>query len=136
DEFAHRSPLKLSCIKPKFSVITRPSLALFSLTWERNRHLGWVLTNPTTVLAVGIAAFTAGSAFAVTEHKPAAKPFLHDITTFTTTIALPLKEEVEKVTIPRRKLEERLRKSEKDKTVEPLNVMIGPEDAQLLALAE
>src|SRR5690606_38172032 len=44
-------------------------------------------------------------------------------------------EEVEKVTIPRRKLEERLRKSEKDKTVEPLNVMIGPEDAQLLALA-
>ena len=90
----------------------------------------------TKIKAITLAASIGSPALAVTLHKPETKPFLYDITTFTTTIALPLEEKHEKVRIPLSKLKTRVKKSEEDKTIEPLSVALGPEERQIVALSE
>jgi hypothetical protein len=73
---------------------------------------------------------------AVTLLKKKKTPFLQDITTFTTTLSLPVKEMTETIRIPQKKIRARLVRSEKDKTVEPLSVILGPSESHLMAIAE
>lgn len=76
------------------------------------------------------------SAFAVTVHKKKKTPFLYDITTFTTTLTLPVKDMTETVRIPGKKIEARLSRSTTDERVEPLSIILGSKDSQLVAVAE
>lgn len=76
------------------------------------------------------------SAEAVTQYKKLRDPFLFDITTFTTTLALPIKDEVEAIKMPEATMRERLEKSQNDVTIEPLTVTLTAEDAQVAQMSE
>jgi len=87
-------------------------------------------------LAACIAISISTPSMAVSLLKNKKTPFLYDITTFTTTLNPPVKEEMETISIPQNKLRTRLVRSETDLTVEPLSIAIGPRESQLTAIAE
>jgi hypothetical protein len=87
-------------------------------------------------VGMGLFVFLAGTASSVTIHKKKKTPFLYDITTFTTTLSLPVKDVTETIRIPNKKIEARLSRSTSDERVEPLSVILGSKDSQLIAIAE
>ena len=77
-----------------------------------------------------------GRAQAVTQYKQAREPFLFDITSFTTTLTLPVKDEVETLKMSEEIMRKRLEESQRDVTVEPLTVMLSDDDAQIAKMVE
>jgi hypothetical protein len=83
------------------------------------------LLGPTLALAaLGLSSQAAG----VTLYKAKQKPFLFDITTFTTTLSLPVTDQLETFKMSDSVMEQRLDKSPKDETVEPLSVLMSSPD--------
>ncbi len=93
-----------------------------------------------TVVACFLLGFTlvlsSTAADAVTIMKTKKTPFLQDITTFTTTLSLPVKDLTQTVRIPQKKIRARLVRSVDDKTVEPLSVIMGPTESHLMSITE
>lgn len=88
---------------------------------------------PSLLAAVSLVAVPA---YGVTQYRPQRTPFMYDITTFTTTLSLPVTETIETVKISESQLETRLNRSAKDETVEPLTVLLTDDDAQIAQMAE
>lgn len=90
---------------------------------------------PMLVCSIGAALFTL-PAGAVTQYGALRPPFLFDITTFTTTLMLPVADQVETVRIPPAMLRERLDKAPEDATIEPLTLMLNDDDAMIAQMSE
>jgi hypothetical protein len=88
------------------------------------------------VLGICLALAISAPSFGVTQYKTKRSPFLFDITTFTTTLSLPVKDDIETVRMSDATMRERLDKSADDETIEPLTVMLASDDAQIAAMAE
>lgn len=87
-------------------------------------------------LTVLLLLFGAGEALGVTQYTPRKMPFLYDITTFTTTLSLPVQDQLETIKPSTAKMRERLQRSQKDTTVEPLSVTFANDEAEIRRLAE
>ncbi len=90
-------------------------------------------------LALGACAgalFGAVEASAVTQFKTKRKPFNFDITSFTTTLSLPVKDDLETVKMSEAVMQKRLSEAPKDDTVEPLTVLLNDEETQVVQMAE
>jgi hypothetical protein len=90
-------------------------------------------------LALGACAgalLSAGDGLAVTQFKAKRKPFNFDITSFTTTLSLPVKDELETVKMSEAVMLKRLKEAPKDETIEPLTILMTDEEQQIIQMAE
>jgi hypothetical protein len=87
-------------------------------------------------LVLAAAALAAPRAAAVTQYRSNKLPFLFDLNGFMTTLALPVTDLVEMVRIPDDIVRERLEKAKDQESIEPLDVLIADDEAQVVALAE
>lgn len=78
----------------------------------------------------------AGSAQAVTQYEKVRKPFLFDITTFTTTLNLPVTDKVEIVKMSKNQMQKRIKKSQTDETIEPLSIILNDNETNISTVAE
>ena len=86
---------------------------------------------------MALATLTAAtSAKAVTQYRANRLPFLFDLNGFMTTLALPVTDLVEMVRMPDEIVRDRLEKAKDLESIEPLDVLIGDDEAQIIALAE
>lgn len=88
------------------------------------------------LLALLPAAGLAPGAFAVSAQKPPRLPFFYDITSFTTTLSLPVTDTVETVKMDAAQLRERLDKAATDDTVEPLTLLLNDNATAIAQMAE
>ncbi len=96
------------------------------------RSLGFYLA-----LGAGAGAlFGAVEASAVTQFKAKRKPFNFDITSFTTTLSLPVKDDLETVKMSEAVMQKRLLDAPKDDTIEPLTVLLTDQETQIMQMAE
>lgn len=72
----------------------------------------------------------------VTQFAAKRKPFNFDITSFTTTLSLPVKDDLETVKMSEAVMMKRLADAPKDETVEPLTVLLNDEESQIMQMAE
>lgn len=89
-----------------------------------------------TLLTSALLAGVSISANAVTQFKKKRQPFLFDITTFTTTLSLPVTDHVETVKMDEEHLETRLSKADSDETIEPLTLLMNDDDTSIAQMAE
>lgn len=75
-------------------------------------------------------------AAAVTITKTSREPFLYDITTFTTTLSLPVTDTVVPIKMEPEQIKERMERSATDETVEPLTIVMSDDPAQVAQMAE
>lgn len=78
----------------------------------------------------------APAALGVTQYKAKRKPFLFDVTTFTTTVSLPVTDTTEIVRMSDKAIEQRLTESPTDSTIEPLSLLMTNDEAQIAEMAE
>lgn len=76
------------------------------------------------------------AAWGVTQYKAKRKPFLFDVTTFTTTVSLPVTDTTETVRMSDKAIEQRLALAPSDPTVEPLSLLMTDDETQLAEMAE
>ncbi len=88
------------------------------------------------IAAATIAFATADISLAVTQYKPVRKPFLFDITTFTTTLNLPVVERLEVVKMSKKQMATRIKKSATDEIVEPLTIILNENEANIVSVSE
>jgi hypothetical protein len=79
---------------------------------------------------------SSGAAKAVTQYEKVRKPFLFDITTFTTTLNLPVTDQVETVKMSNNQMQKRIAKSPTDETIEPLSIILNDNDTNISTVAE
>lgn len=89
-----------------------------------------------TLLLLAPALGLVPQAHAVTAQKPVRAPFLFDITTFTTTLSLPVTDTVETIKMDTAQMRERMERSAKDDTVEPLTLVMNDDDASIAQMSE
>lgn len=87
-------------------------------------------------VALIAASAAASSAFGVTQYQTEHPPFLFDVTSFTTTMDLPVSDEVETLRMSEQIMRQRLERAPKDQTVEPLTVLLGDQETEIAAMAE
>ena len=97
---------------------------------------GRILRLQPIVMAVALVAGASFKALAVTQFTKKRLPFLFDITTFTTTLSLPVTDHVDTVKMDEDHLETRLQKSDADETIEPLTILMSDDDSSIAAMAE
>src|SRR5437868_4406895 len=87
--------------------------------------------------ACGMAAMAAasGEEHAVASKPPERAPFLFDITTFTTTLTLPVTDQLETVKMTPGQMALRLERAKRDETVEPLSIVLADDAQQIDEMA-
>ena len=88
------------------------------------------------IAAASIALATAEVGLAVTQYKSVRKPFLFDITTFTTTLNLPVVDQLEVVKMSKKQMTTRITKSVADETIEPLTIILNENEANIASVSE
>lgn len=88
------------------------------------------------ILATVVAAGFTSNGFGVTQYGSVRKPFLFDVTTFTTTLNLPVTDKVEVVKMSAGQMATRIKKAATDETIEPLTIIMNDNEANLAASAE
>lgn len=87
------------------------------------------------LVIAGLCTF-ATTAAAVTQYDKGRKPFLFDITTFTTTLNLPVTEKVDIVKMSAKQMHKRIERSVKDETIEPLSLILNDNNTNIIQAAE
>jgi len=72
----------------------------------------------------------------VTQYKSKRKPFLFDMTTFTTTLNLPVVENVEIVKMSQKQMNTRIKNSLIDETIEPLTIVLSENNTNIISMSE
>lgn len=88
------------------------------------------------IAVAAIALATAEVGLAVTQYKSVRKPFLFDITTFTTKLNLPVIEQLEVVKMSKKQMTTRIEKSATDETIEPLTIILNENEANITSVSE
>jgi hypothetical protein len=83
---------------------------------------------------VSIPLTVAISALAVTDLRPVTVPFTQDLNLLRASLTLPVTDQMEKVTIPQRKLKIRAHNPKKDPTIEPLSINVPRSETGLREL--
>lgn len=86
------------------------------------------------VATIALAAADVG--LAVTQYKSIRKPFLFDITTFTTTLNLPVIDKLDIVKMSKKQMTTRINKSAQDETIEPLTIILTENEANIASVSE
>lgn len=87
-------------------------------------------------LAIVLGLCAPQSSLAVTQYVPKRLPFQFDITSLTTKLDLPVKDDVETIKMSAATMQERTERASNDETIEPLTVVLGDKDASVSSLAE
>jgi hypothetical protein len=88
-------------------------------------------------MALALAALAAAPASAVTQFKvEQRKPFNFDITSFTTTLSLPVSDKPVTVRMSEKQMQERIELAPVDDTVEPLSVLLADDPRQIKSTAQ
>lgn len=98
--------------------------------------LGEFLRKRQSFAVVLCASFLASHAHAVTAVRTNRTPFLYDITTFTTTLSLPVTDQVETIKMDAEHIKTRLERAKDDESIEPLSILINDDDAAIAAMTE